>query len=97
MTDRLAVIDDANCIRCGKCHDVCPVEAVRHDSERLPLLLESNREYVNRLLAHYRSTKDRTKLLTKLVRHFRNQRKVAEDTVAWIGENACRLSCIGET
>jgi ferredoxin len=97
MLGRLAVIDDANCIRCGKCHDACRVEAVRHDGERLPLLLESNCGYVNRLLAHYRSTEDRAKLLTRLVRHFQNQQKVAEDTVVWIGENACRLSCEVET
>ena len=34
--DGFAEIDEAECIRCGRCHDVCPQEAVRHDGERIP-------------------------------------------------------------
>jgi len=36
MPGETAVIDDEKCIRCGRCHEVCPEEAVRHDSERIP-------------------------------------------------------------
>ena len=91
MTDEIARINDADCIRCGSCHDVCPVEAVRHDGERLPLLLAANQEYVNRLLAHYDTPEERDKLLTKLTRYFTNQSKLAQDTVTWIAEHRSRL------
>ena len=95
LTNRIASINDATCIRCGKCHDACPVEAVRHDGERLPLLLEANQQYVNSLLTHYDSAEERDKLLTKVTRHFKNQSKVAADTVAWITEHRDNLAANG--
>lgn len=84
MEDKIAVLDDALCIRCGKCHTVCPAGAVRHDRERMPVLLQANREYVLRLLKHGASREERGELLTRLVRHFEIQKKVAAETVDWI-------------
>lgn len=92
LDSKIASIDDDVCIRCGKCHGVCPTDAVRHDGDRLPLLFEANRQYVSDLLMHYETPDDRLKLLTKLIRHFENQGKVAGATVAWIRDNTDGLS-----
>ena len=45
MNDHAAAINEKMCIRCGKCHSVCPEEAVRHDSERIPAEVEGNVRY----------------------------------------------------
>ncbi|MCK4647472.1 4Fe-4S binding protein [Candidatus Pacearchaeota archaeon] len=34
MKNGKAVINMKKCIRCKKCHEVCPKKAIRHDSER---------------------------------------------------------------
>ena len=91
MEGKLAHIDDAVCIRCGKCHDVCPAEAVRHDGERLPLLQEANREWVERLLTHYETRDERAALLGRLKRHFANQSRLANDTIDWIDKHEDQL------
>lgn len=91
MENRVARIDDEKCIRCGKCHDICPAEAVRHDGERVPLLLETNRQYVLRLLDHYNTADERQALLAKLTRHFGIQNRVAGETIDWINANKERL------
>ena len=36
MEDEKAEINMEECIHCGICHSVCPEEAVRHDSEKIP-------------------------------------------------------------
>ncbi len=36
MESGKAEINIDKCIRCGVCHEVCPQQAVRHDSERIP-------------------------------------------------------------
>jgi len=77
----LACIDQAECIRCGKCHDVCPVEAVRHDSERIPQEVETNLQWVKRLLEHFETDEERRALLERMGRHFKKERKVAELTI----------------
>jgi Fe-S-cluster-containing hydrogenase component 2 len=51
-----AQIDEESCIRCAKCHDVCPEEAVRHDSEKIPQQVEENLEKTRKLLEYYEKT-----------------------------------------
>ena len=48
VSDGKASIDEKNCMRCGRCHDVCPEEAVRHDSERIPQEIEANLPWTHR-------------------------------------------------
>ena len=84
MREGVAFIDNGKCIRCGICHEVCPVDAVRHDSELIPEEVESNLEWVNELLAHSYYWEDEGKqqgLLKRLERHFVKERKVADQTV----------------
>ena len=76
-----AIIDDDKCIRCGKCHNACPREAVRHDSEKIPELVEQNIAKTFSLLKNYNESEERQKFVKRMVRHFNMQKKVAEKTI----------------
>ena len=77
----VARIDDQECIRCGRCHDVCPEEAVRHDSERIPQEVEANVEWVKKLMGHFDSPEAKGALVGRMIRYFKKERKVAEQTL----------------
>jgi ferredoxin len=77
----VAVIDDEECIRCGRCHDVCPEEAVRHDSERIPQMIEANMQWARRLMDKFEAKEEKAALLERLTRYFRMQAKVAQQTL----------------
>jgi ferredoxin len=34
MENGKAKINMSKCIRCKKCHDICPQKAIKHDSEK---------------------------------------------------------------
>ena len=34
MKNGKAIIDMQKCIRCKKCHGICPQKAIKHDSEK---------------------------------------------------------------
>lgn len=85
MQGNVAVIDNDECIRCGVCHDVCPNDAIRHDSEKIPDDVASNMAWVHQLLAHeyYANSQIEQKhLIQRLVRHFDKDKIVAEKTLA---------------
>jgi len=89
MVEELAVIDEDACIRCGVCHDVCPEDAVRHDSERIPEEVESNLKWAKTMLAHEYYAGDRVKqrqLVDRLQRFFTKNKKVMEKTIERLGE-----------
>jgi len=82
LDDRnVAGIDEDECIRCGKCHDVCPEEAVRHDSERIPQEVGANLQWVERLGRHFHTDDERNAFLDRMIRYFNKQRTVAERTL----------------
>jgi ferredoxin len=64
-----AVIDERACIRCGTCHDVCPHEAVRHDSERIPEDVAANVEWTQNLLRHFEVDVSLSPLTEALLEH----------------------------
>jgi len=82
MDAQVAVIDEKACIRCGKCHDICPQEAVRHDSERIPLEVAANVEWTKDLLRHFGSAAEKRGLIDRMKRYFAKERKVAEQSIA---------------
>lgn len=82
--DGYAAIDDAECIRCGRCHDICPQEAVRHDKERIPQEVSENLRWVSKLLDHYQQPTEQSVFMERMVRHFKRQEKVAQETLAVI-------------
>ncbi|MBN2294523.1 MAG: 4Fe-4S binding protein [Pirellulales bacterium] len=43
-TPEKASIADDKCIRCGKCRDECPVNAIKHDNENIPQPITHNME-----------------------------------------------------
>jgi ferredoxin len=81
IKDEKANIDMALCIRCGTCHDVCPEEAVRHDSERIPVEIEANMEYTNRLMQHFVTNEEKREFLGRMIKHFNKEKAVAEKTI----------------
>jgi len=74
-------IDMAFCIRCGTCHDVCPEEAVRHDSEKIPIEIEANMEYTNRLMQNFETKVEKREFLGRMIKHFNKEKVVAEKTI----------------
>ncbi len=82
----LAGIREDDCIRCGKCHDVCPQQAVRHDSERIPMEVKENLLWVQKLLHHFTTPKEQSDFMERMVRFFKKQIKVNEQTLAVISE-----------
>ena len=81
MENEKAQIDMALCIRCGTCHDVCPEEAVRHDSEIIPIEIEANIEYTNRLMQHFGTKEEKREFLGRMIKHFSKEKVVAERTI----------------
>jgi len=82
--DGFAEIDEAECIRCGRCHDVCPEDAVRHDGERIPQEVAENLRWVRRLLGHFQDSQEQAAFMERMVRFFNKQKKVSERTLAAI-------------
>ena len=81
MVDETARIDDEECIRCGTCHDACPQEAVRHDSERIPREIEANLDWTGRLLEHFETAEEKGELIERMKRYFAKEKKVAQQTI----------------
>ena len=84
MDEGVASIDESECIRCGVCHDVCPNDAVRHDSERTPEEVESNLVWVRQLLGndYYSNDEEKQKaFIRRMERYFAKNIKVAEQTI----------------
>ncbi|MHA1490469.1 MAG: 4Fe-4S binding protein [Promethearchaeota archaeon] len=76
-----AEIDMEKCIRCGTCHKVCPQNAARHDSEKIPEEVEANINWVKNLLTYYEKEKEKENFLKRIKRHFQKEIKVNEKTL----------------
>jgi len=73
------------CIRCGICHTVCPEEAVRHDSEKIPQLIQANvemtRRYMEACARYLGDEKEKFKCLERMKKHFNKEKIIAEKTL----------------
>ena len=80
-----AEIDMTECIRCGVCHDVCPEESVRHDSDKIPEIIEANVEYtikcMNLCAEYLGDIEEKGKCLKRMKKHFNNERIIEERTL----------------
>ena len=85
-TDRFAVIDESECIRCGRCHDVCPQKAVRHDSERIAQEVAENLQWVRKLMGHFQEPEEQSAFMERMVRFFKKQQKVSQQTLEAIAQ-----------
>ena len=81
QAEGLAEINEAKCIRCGRCHDVCQQEAVRHDGERIPQEVADNLRWVRKLLGYYDRSEEQVAFMERMVRFFKKQKKVSEQTL----------------
>ncbi|MBN1551469.1 4Fe-4S binding protein [bacterium] len=81
MGNGFAHIDMELCIRCGTCHDVCPQDAVRHDSELIPIEVESNIDYTRKLLKNFQGEDERRQFLGRMIKHFNKEKIVAEKSI----------------
>jgi len=82
--DGFAEINENECIRCGRCHDVCTRQAVRHDGERIPQDVADNLRWVSKLLGHFDGPAKQHAFMERMMRFFNKQKKVNERTVAAI-------------
>jgi len=81
MKNGKAEIDMENCIRCGKCHEVCPYEAVRHDKERIPIEVKENVCKTKKLMENLKTTDEKRAFLGRMKKHFNKERIVAEKSL----------------
>ena len=81
-----AEINMNQCIRCGKCHDICPQEAVRHDSEKIPQEVKENLEKTKKLMKNFKTEEEEKAFLGRMIKHFNKEKKVAEMTIEKIKE-----------
>ena len=89
LDDGTASIDDDACIRCGVCHGACPTEAVRHDGERVPVIIESNLQWARDLVEHdyYSASKElQLDLIRRLKGFFTAKAKAMRGTVERLEE-----------
>jgi hypothetical protein len=63
---------------------VCPQEAVRHDSERIPQEVADNLRWVRKLLQHFQDPQEQSDFMQRMVRFFNKQKKVNEQTLSVI-------------
>ena len=76
-----ALIDDQECVRCAICHEICPTDAVRHDSEKIPVEIAANLDKTRSLLKHFDTPEEQEAFIGRMIRHFKKQSKVAEQTI----------------
>jgi Fe-S-cluster-containing hydrogenase component 2 len=79
------VIDQNVCIRCGICHDICPQNAVRHDSEQNPEKVQADLNWVQTLREHPYYLNDpgkQAELSLRLKKHFNRIIQIAQQTLA---------------
>ena len=85
-----ALIEMEGCIRCGVCHDVCPQDAIRHDSEktgeRVDGNVETTKKFMDLCAKHLGDEKERAKCLNRMIKYFNNQKVIAEKTLEVLGE-----------
>ncbi len=87
MEDKgFARIDMDECIRCGTCHDICPQEAARHDSEKVPEKIQENVKTAKRLLKKCETEEAIIGFLDKYLKSFKLQIKVASKSSEKIEE-----------
>lgn len=75
----------SDCIPCGRCHDVCDQEAVRHDSERVSDEVRANvketKYFMDACEKYLGNAKEGQKCLNRMIRHFGKEKMVAEKTI----------------
>ncbi len=85
MESGKARINMEGCIRCGVCHEVCPQQAVRHDSEKIPEIVKSNvertKEFMEACAKYLGNIEEKKKCLARMIKHFNNEKIIAEKTL----------------
>ena len=85
MVDSKADIEMNGCIRCGVCHDICDLDAVKHDSEKVDEWIEEkvqvakrNRDLCEKLLG---SPQDGKECLERTIKSYKREIHIAQKTV----------------
>jgi len=80
-----AEINMANCIRCGVCHEVCPADAVRHDSEKTEDRVNANVTEVKKFMSdcqkYLNNVTEGSKCLNRMIKHYENEKSITEKTL----------------
>ncbi len=90
MEDSRAEIKMEDCIRCGICHGVCTLEAIRHDSEKIPEYIKINVEMTKKFMEdcakYLGSEEEKNKCLIRMMKHFNKEKIIAEKTLERLEE-----------
>ncbi|MEA1940003.1 MAG: 4Fe-4S binding protein, partial [Candidatus Caldatribacteriota bacterium] len=85
LIDEKAEINMENCIHCGICHNVCPENAVRHDSEKISDEIEMNvsktKKFMDDCARYFGNSKEKQKCLNRMIKHFNKEKIVIEKTL----------------
>jgi ferredoxin len=85
MQEEKARINMDGCIRCALCHDICPQEAVRHDSdkvaERIQTNVEKTKKNMEACFQYLGKAEEKQKCLQRMIKHFTRESNIAEKTV----------------
>jgi ferredoxin len=86
MQEEKASINMDGCIRCALCHDICPQEAVQHDSdrvlERIQVNIEKTKKNMEACAQYLGEAEEKQKCLQRMIKHFTREKNIAEKTVA---------------
>lgn len=90
VTDNKAEIDMEGCIRCGVCHEVCVLEAVKHDSEKEDEWVEEkirlairNRDLCEKLLGGSQYGKES---LERTIKSYKREKRILQRAVESLEE-----------
>ena len=71
--------DEAKCIYCGHCHDVCPRGAVLYDGDHIPQGVAENLRWVRGLLGHFHEPKEQSAFMERMTWFFNKQQRINSD------------------
>jgi len=90
MQEEVARIHMDGCIRCALCHDVCPQEAVMHDSDKVPSRIQDNvaktKKNIEACIKHFGKKEEGDKCLQRMIKHFTREKNIAEKTIEKLEE-----------
>jgi ferredoxin len=85
MQEEKAKIYMGGCIRCALCHDICPQEAVMHDSDKVPERIMTNVERTKKNMEacakYLGNIEEKKKCLYRMIKHFTREKNITEKTV----------------
>ena len=85
MNEDKGEINMEGCIHCGICHDICPENAIRHDSEKISdevlINVAKTKVFMDDCAKYLGDSKEKQKCLNRMIKHFNKEKIVIEKTL----------------